>query len=108
MASRVLHDRFELVETLGVGGASTVWLARDRGNGGAEVALKVLHPHLRGDRVIAERFRREVAVLRGLSHPGLVRALEAFEDDEALSFSMERVDGRPLKERIFAAGALTP
>jgi hypothetical protein len=100
-----LHGRFELVEPLGAGGVATVWRARDL-TAGRDVALKVLHPHLRGEHVVCERFRREVGIARLLEHPNVVRAQELYEDAEALSFSMELIEGRTLKEELLAKGPL--
>jgi hypothetical protein len=101
----LLHGRFELRETVGAGGVGTVWRAHDRSTGRV-VALKVLHPHLRTDRVVCQRFRREVEIARALRHPVLVEAWELFEDEGALSFSMELLEGRTLKEEILARGPL--
>jgi hypothetical protein len=100
-----LHGRFELVEPLGAGGVATVWRARDL-EAGRDVALKVLHPHLRGERIVCERFRREVGIARSLDHPNVVRAHALYEDEGAISFSMELLEGRTLKEELLARGPL--
>ncbi len=101
-----LHQHFDLVAPIGSGGVGTVWRARDLRSGEA-VALKVLHPHLRGDTLVAERFRREAALGQSLRHPNVTRAFELFEDAEALSFSLELLEGRTLKEAILAGGPLS-
>jgi protein kinase-like protein len=100
-----VHDRFELISPIGAGGIATVWRAVDRD--GRDVALKVLHPHLRKDRVIAERFRREVEVCRSIGHPAIVRAFELFEDEESLFFSLELLHGQTLKDAILTRGPLS-
>lgn len=53
--------RYELLLPLGVGGAATVFLARATGIGGfsRDVALKILHPHLRLDKHYVADFLRE-------------------------------------------------
>lgn len=103
----LLHGRFELVAPLGAGGVGTVWRALDRA-GGPPVALKVLHPHLRADAIVCERFRREAAIARELDHPAIVRALSLHEDAEALSIAFELLEGRTLKDAIRAGGPLAP
>ena len=103
---RLLHDRFELLAPLGAGGVGTVWRSRDLRSGQA-VALKVLHPHLRSDPLVAERFRREAGLGKLLSHANVVRAYELFEDSDALSFSLELLEGRTLKEEILSSGPLS-
>jgi serine/threonine protein kinase len=101
----LLHGRFEIESTLGSGGVGTVYRARDR-RGGAAVALKVLHPHLRQDSVVCQRFRREVDIVRGLDHPAVVRAFDLFDDADGLSFAMELLEGRTLKDSVLALGPL--
>src|SRR4051812_20972336 len=64
----VLAERFELRRRIGAGGLAEVFAAHDRVSRG-EVAIKILHAHLSEDRDLAERFRREMAVTRGLDHP---------------------------------------
>lgn len=82
-----------------------MWRALDR-ESGEERALKVLHPHLRADTVVCARFRREVEIGRALTHPAFVKVYALWEDDEALAFPMELLEGRTLKERIQAEGPL--
>ncbi len=66
-----LPERYEVSQRLGQGGMATVYRAFDA-QAKADVALKVLHPHLRGDPLVAERFRREIAAVRRINHPNVV------------------------------------
>ena len=62
------------------------------------VALKVLHPLIRG-RPRAERlFRHEAEVLGKLSHPNIVHYFGLFEHDGELCIVMELVQGESLAE----------
>src|SRR5690242_2022437 len=65
----VVDGRFELEAQAGAGGMGTVFRARDRATG-ERVAVKVLRGEARDGR---ERFTREIRVLAGLRHPGIVR-----------------------------------
>ena len=69
-----------------------VYLGRDpvRGN---EVAIKVLLAGQTAGATQRQRFQREVQALRRLDHPGLVRILEAGEEQGVPWFAMERVEG---------------
>jgi len=100
-----LFDRFVLLAPLGAGGVASVWKARDE-QLGQEVALKVLHPHLRSSPVVCQRFRREVEIGRRLEHPVIVRTLDLYENAEHLLFSMELLQGSPLRALITERGQL--
>lgn len=69
------------------------------------VALKVLHPLIRG-RPRAERlFRHEAEVLGKLSHPNIVHYFGLFEHDHELCIAMELVQGESLAELLQRANA---
>lgn len=87
---------YRLHEPIGHGGMGVVWRAFD-GDDHA-VALKVLAPGLLGSPTARERFRREVAAVAGLRHPGLVPVLDVGEDGSTPYFAMELVDGPSLAE----------
>ncbi len=102
----VLAGRFEIQGRLGAGGIATVVAAHDL-QLDAEVALKILHPHLAEQPVIRERFAREVALCRKLDHPAIVRTWELYESDARVFFSMERCDGPNLREWVRGNGTPT-
>jgi hypothetical protein len=84
--------RYLLVERLGAGGHGEVWTAEDRVLG-EQVAVKRMRP---GGAAEPARVRREIAALRLLALPGVVRLLdEGTEDDGRPFFVMERVEGAP-------------
>jgi serine/threonine protein kinase len=69
------------------------------------VALKILHPLIRG-RPRAERlFRHEAEVLGKLSHPNIVHYFGMFEHDGELCIAMELVQGESLAELLQRANA---
>ena len=84
--------RYETIEVLGEGQTSRVVRALDTTTGG-EVALK------RGER---DALTREFVILRGLSHPNIVRAFEIDEDDEGSLMVMEVVIGDDLATYVRA------
>ena len=104
-AGEVLAGRFELTRRLGAGGLAEVFAARDRLTG-AEVAVKILHAHLALDRRLAERFRRELGITRGLDHPGIVRVFDLHEHRGRPLFSMELLHGRTLDEVLRDEGPM--
>ena len=87
---RVLGGRYQVERALGEGGASRAYLALDRVRGAA-VVLKVARRKAEGPLL-----RAEVELLRGLSHPNLVAALDFVVDDGRPVIVCERVLGAPL------------
>ncbi|MCH5372963.1 MAG: serine/threonine protein kinase, partial [Planctomycetes bacterium] len=99
-------ENFELGDPLGVGTVGTIFRARDRRTG-RDVALKILHPTVSGDRLIKARFWREMMILEKLSHPNIIRYYGGGRNDDQLFFAMERVDGGTLKDLIAQSGRLS-
>src|SRR5690606_32092732 len=92
---------FRLLERLGGGGMGVVYRA-EQVSLRREVALKLVRPdqlYFPGTR---ERFRREVAIVAGLSHPGIVPVYAFGEEDGLPFFAMEYVRGATLAETLDA------
>jgi serine/threonine-protein kinase len=91
--------RYEVLEEVGHGGMATVYRARDP-RLGRDVALKVIHRHLRDNREIAQRFRHEAQAVAKLRHPSIVEIYDVpdeGEDDERYLVA-EFVDGPSLRK----------
>jgi serine/threonine protein kinase len=99
------NGRYRLLQPIGSGGFAVVWEAHDREHD-TYVAVKVLHPHIAGDRVRLERFVRGARTMAQIAQPGIVRVIEPEGADEGYRyFVMELVrDGdfrtAVLKKRI--------
>jgi hypothetical protein len=99
-----LHDRFVLVEQVGVGGMSQVWRAVDEVLD-RSVAVKVLASPLAGDPALRQATWREARAAARLAHPHVIQVYdygEASLPDGALVpyLVMELVDGRSLATRL--------
>ncbi len=95
-------------EELGRGGFGIVFKATHRSLG-TSVAVKVLLPHVLSDPSHAQRFHREVALTKRLSHPNTVRILDAEQTADGLPFFvMEYIEGRTLQGVLAREGKLSP
>ena len=94
---------YETLEEVGAGAFGTTFRARHRVSGDV-VALKRLRLAGLEEWKPVERFEREARALRSLSHPGVVRFIEAFDakDEQGYSFCLvsEFIDGPTLGQKI--------
>ncbi|MBX3271400.1 MAG: protein kinase [Sandaracinaceae bacterium] len=89
---------FRLGAVIGSGGFGTVY--RAVGPDGAEVALKLLAPHV-DSRETVERFHREGTIR--IEHPNVVRVIDAGRDDGVSYIAFELLVGRPLSTVLESA-----
>ncbi len=91
---------YELVQELGRGSSSAVFLARQRALGERLVALKLLGGGPWSGERARRRFLLEVRALARVRHPHVVPVLDVVEDGEHLGFAMAWVPGKSLGELI--------
>src|SRR5262249_9383646 len=96
---------YEILDRLGAGGEGTVFKARRR-RMKRVVALKVLSREVVGTEQFAHRFQREVETIARLSHPNIVMAFDADEDEAGPFLVMEFVNGRDLASEVTTGGPL--
>ncbi|ARN74448.1 protein kinase domain-containing protein [Oceanicoccus sagamiensis] len=107
--TKVINDRFELLDVLGSGGMGVVFKALDRRKVEAKdrdpyVAIKLLnddfkvHPHS----VIS--LQREARRSQKLAHPNIVNVHDFDRDGDQVFMTMECLQGKPLDELIKANG----
>jgi serine/threonine-protein kinase len=108
MAERLIADRYELGDRLGVGGMSTVRIAMDR-RLERNVAVKLLAEHLADDPQFVSRFRREALSAARLVHPNIVQVFDFGLDERSGShyIVMELVRGKSGAELLREEGRLT-
>ncbi|MFO0811424.1 MAG: serine/threonine-protein kinase [Gemmataceae bacterium] len=92
---------------IGRGAMGSVWRAR-HSETGTIAAVKLLMPELARDELFVKRFRREIEALGQLSHPNIVRFLEAGEDAGHFYYAMEYVDGQDCEAILRERGRLPP
>lgn len=103
-----VFNRYRLEERLGLGGMGAVFRARDDLLQRL-VALKVIHPdYSRRDPAAGLRFLREAEIVAALSHPHIIRLLDAGIDAETAFMTFEFVEGESLAQRLRTSGAMSP
>ena len=103
---QILGDRYIIEREVGRGGMAFVYLARDR-RYERQVAIKVLDPEI-ATAVGSERFLREIRITAQLQHPHIVPLLDSGEARNMLYAVMPFVEGESLRDRLMAAGRLSP
>lgn len=105
---------YRVIEKLGEGGMGTVYLARvvkaKRGlRADAEVALKILHPHLANPDLV-KRFEREGGIGQKLRHPRVMRihdvGAETHSGVDVHFMAMQRLRGKTLRSVLDEAKTL--
>jgi serine/threonine protein kinase len=95
-----------VTDVLGGGKRYEVFGVSDAEHGTA--VAKVLRPDRAGDDRAHHALRREAALLGRVSHPGVLRGLDAVADGPRPHLLLERVDGPTLRARSRAAGPMDP
>ncbi len=99
--------KYELLLPIGTGGMATVYLAKSTGVGGFErdVALKLVHAHLRSDEESKLQLLEEAKLAARIRHPNVVPVLEVDEDPYGLFLVMDYVEGDTLAGLVREAKA---
>jgi serine/threonine-protein kinase len=100
--------KYDVIEEIGHGGMATVYRATDK-RLGREVALKVIHPHLRDSREVVQRFNTEARAVAMLRHPNIVEVFDVSEPDEPEQYLVvELLRGTTLRKLLQKHGAMPP
>jgi serine/threonine-protein kinase len=105
--TRLLNNRYQLLEALGKGGMAFVYRARDLMLE-RYVAVKILREDYSRDPAFQERFRQEAKAAANLSHPNIVTVHDFGLDAGKLFIVMEYVPGKDLKTLLQQRGRFTP
>ncbi|KAF3456438.1 hypothetical protein FNV43_RR01088 [Rhamnella rubrinervis] len=97
--------KYELGRTLGEGNFGKVKLAKDAGSGQL-FAVKILEKTKIFDLKVTDQIKREIATLKLLKHPNVVRLYEVLASKTKIYMVLEYVTGGELFDRIASKGKL--
>src|SRR5687767_320019 len=99
-------SHYRILDKLGEGGMGVVYVAEDT-HLGRQVAIKFLLSSTSDTHHFKARFLREARAVSQVSHPHIAMIYDYGETEEGFPFIvMERVQGKPLNELLYA-GELT-
>ena len=102
---RLLDNRYEILEVIGIGGMAMVYKARcHRLN--RLVAIKILKDEYCKDEDFRRRFQAEGQAVAMLGHPNIVAVYDVSTVNEADYIVMELIDGISLKQYMEKKGVL--
>ena len=98
LAGMPVLEKYDLLEEIGHGGMATVYRAKDK-RLGREVAVKIIHKHLRESSEVATRFSAEARAAAKLRHPNIVEVYDVSADEDRYRFLVvELIRGTTLRK----------
>ena len=100
-----IAERYQLNEKLGEDEFGSRFLGEDKENS-QQVLVKILAPRMHVDDAARGRFVREIELLSKIQHPGIVKVLEAGDDDGSLYLVSEYEEGIDLENYLQNQGII--
>jgi eukaryotic-like serine/threonine-protein kinase len=95
----LLANRFEIIAFKGSGEFGSVYRAMDL-QLSIEIAVKILHPSVAEQPLQLADFKRELLIIRQLSHPNILRVHEYYQDGDTHFLTMDWVEGESLERLL--------
>ena len=100
---KLLDNRYEIMEQIGMGGMARVFRALDH-RLNRQVAVKILREDLAEDAELRRRFHEESQAVAMLSHPNIVAVYDVSRSSDLEYIVMELIDGITLKQYMQKKG----
>ncbi|MFJ7735282.1 Stk1 family PASTA domain-containing Ser/Thr kinase [Lysinibacillus sp. NPDC097287] len=107
LVGKRISDRYKIIELIGGGGMSNVYLAHDVILN-RDVAIKVLRYDFTNEDELHRRFQREALSATSLTHPNIVTIYDVGDDGDLHYIVMEYVQGKTLKQYIQEFAPISP
>ena len=103
---RILSNRYEIIEHVGIGGMSHVYKAFDT-NIGKIVAIKILKEELQNDEEFIKKFKDEANASKEIKHKNVVNNYEIVDEGDLHYIVLEYIEGETLNKYIKKKGKLS-
>lgn len=103
---KLLDNRYEILEVIGVGGMAVVYKAMDH-RLNRRVAVKILKEEYLNDQDLHRRFHAESQAVAMMSHPNIVNVYDVSKSEGLDYIVMELIDGITLKQYMERKGMLS-
>lgn len=107
LVGKRISDRYKIIELIGGGGMSNVYLAHDMILN-RDVAIKILRYDFTNEDELHRRFQREALSVTSLTHPNIVSIYDVGDDGDLHYIVMEYVQGKTLKQYIQEFAPISP
>lgn len=97
LIGKILSNRYEIVNVIGIGGMATVFEGKDLLLN-RMVAIKILKSEFNADADFIKKFRQESQAAAKLSHPNIVNIYDVGVSEDIYYIIMELVKGSTLKD----------
>ena len=104
--NRILSNRYEIIEHIGIGGMSYVYKALDTKTGQI-VAIKILKEELQNDEEFIKKFKDEANASKDIKHRNVVNNFDIVDEDNLHYIVLEYIEGETLNKYIKQKGRLT-
>lgn len=102
---KILDDRYEIIDLIGVGGMSYVYRAKCK-RLSRYVAIKILKDEFANDAEFKKRFRNESDAVARMNHKNIVNVFDVSNNSNIEYIVMELIEGISLKEFLENRGKL--
>lgn len=93
--------QFRLMDKIGSGGMSNIYLAHNMRDKSKRVAIKLLNEGYQEDQSTLIRFKNEAMITDRLHHSNIIRIIERGEHRNRIFIAMEYLEGITLDQKIF-------
>ena len=104
--NRILSNRYEIIEHVGIGGMSYVYKALDTKTGQI-VAIKILKEELQNDEEFVKKFKDEAIASKKINHRNVVNNYDIVDEDNLHYIVLEYIEGETLNKYIKKRGRLS-